>query len=124
MSDTTWPAQSIRGKRWLIAAWVMACAGMVSMAAVLTYGFTVGNFFEEGRQLLRMPWGVVSLVDVYVGFLLFCCWVTFRERSWWRSAVWTLLVLTLGNLVACIYLTLVLSQTRGNWRMFWLGHRP
>jgi hypothetical protein len=39
------------------------------MTAVLIYGFTVGDFAMEGKQLLSMPWGIVSLVDLYVGFV-------------------------------------------------------
>ncbi|NQU29169.1 MAG: hypothetical protein HQ525_00725, partial [Anaerolineae bacterium] len=39
--------------------------GILAMTAVLIYGFTIGDFAGEGSQLLSMPWGIVSLVDLY-----------------------------------------------------------
>ena len=47
---------------------LVAAVGLLAMGAALVYGFTVGDFAGEGSVLLSMPWGVVSLVDVYVGF--------------------------------------------------------
>ena len=41
------------------------------MAGALFYGFTQGDFREDGGELLENPWGIVSLFDVYVGFFLF-----------------------------------------------------
>ena len=60
---------------------VLALLGLLAMTAVLIYGFTVGDFSGEGARLLAMPWGIVSLVDLYVGFALFSCWIVFRERA-------------------------------------------
>ena len=45
------------------------------MLAGLIYGFAWGDFWKDGGALMDNPWGVVSLVDVYVGFLLFLGWV-------------------------------------------------
>ena len=59
----------------------IALLGLLAMTAVLIYGFTAGNFAEEGKQLLSMPWGIVSLVDLYVGFVLFSGWIVYREES-------------------------------------------
>ena len=38
------------------------------MLAGLIYGFGWGDFWKDGAALMNNPWGVVSLVDVYVGF--------------------------------------------------------
>ena len=46
-------------------------AGAAAMATALWHGFTAGDFFGEGSQLAAMPWGIVSLVDLYTGFVLF-----------------------------------------------------
>jgi len=65
---------------------VLSLLGLLAMTGVLIYGFTVGDFAGEGARLLAMPWGIVSLVDLYVGFTLFSAWIVFRERSWPRSS--------------------------------------
>ena len=42
----------------------VALLGLLSMTGILVYGFTAGDFAAEGGQLLSMPWGIVSLVDL------------------------------------------------------------
>ena len=105
------------------AAKALAVLGVLAMASVLIYGFTVGDFGTEGQVLLSMPWGIVSLVDVYIGFILFSGWIVYREKSLLRSAVWVTLVIVLGNLTACLYVLIALIASRGNWKRFWLGNR-
>jgi hypothetical protein len=105
-----------------IAMGAVAVAGLI-MACVLIYGFTQGDFWAEGSVLTSMPWGVVSLVDVYVGFFLFGGWVLFRETSAGRATLWVILILTLGNLISCLYVLLALRQCRGDWKRFWFGRR-
>ena len=60
----------------------LSVLGFLAMTGILVYGFTVGDFLGEGRQLLAMPWGVVSLVDLYVGFTLFRPGSCFASRRW------------------------------------------
>jgi len=38
---------------------IIALIGLISMTAVLIYGFTLGDFSTEGAKLLAMPWGIV-----------------------------------------------------------------
>jgi hypothetical protein len=99
-------------------AWV----GLLAMAGVIGYAFLRGDFAAEGSQLLGMPWGIVSLVDLYVGFALFSCWIVYRERSVARSVVWVFLMMILGNFTAALYVLLALYATQGDWRRFWLGN--
>ena len=101
----------------------IALLGVLAMTGVLIYGFSVGDFAAEGRQLLAMPWGIVSLVDLYVGFTLFSAWIVFRERSWPRSLVWVILMMALGFFTASLYTFLALQSSRGEWKRFWLGRR-
>jgi len=101
----------------------LSLLGLLAMTAVLVYGFTVGDFLGEGRQLLAMPWGIVSLVDLYVGFSLFSAWIVFRERSFVRSLVWVVLMMTLGFFTASLYAFLALQASGGDWDKFWFGRR-
>ena len=101
----------------------IALLGLLAMTGVLIYGFTVGDFGEEGKQLLSMPWGIVSLVDLYVGFTLFTGWIVYREKSLVRSIVWAVLMMVLGFWTASLYSFIALQTSGGDWRRFWMGHR-
>jgi hypothetical protein len=101
----------------------IALLGIAAMTAVLVYGFTIGDFSGEGSQLLAMPWGIVSLVDLYVGFTLFSGWIIYRERSPLRSVIWVILMMVLGFFTASLYAFIALQTSRGDWQRFWMGAR-
>ena len=101
----------------------IALIGLLAMTGVLVYGFTVGDFSGEGARLLAMPWGIVSLVDLYVGFALFSCWIVFREKAPVPSAVWVVLMMVLGFWAGALYTFLALQSSGGDWKKFWYGKR-
>lgn len=105
-----------------IAKWI-ALLGLLAMTLVIGYAFAVGDFAAEGAWLTSHPWGVVSLVDLYVGFVLFSLWIVYRENSPARAAVWVALMMVLGNWTAALYVLLALRASGGEWRKFWLGQR-
>ena len=100
---------------------LVALAGLLAMTAVLVYGFTLGNFAAEGANLLAMPWGIVSLVDLYVGFALFSGWIVFREKAWLPALTWVVLMMVLGFWAGALYTFIALQTSGGDWRHFWLG---
>jgi hypothetical protein len=101
----------------------IALIGLLAMTGVLIYGFTSGDFSGEGAKLLAMPWGIVSLVDLYVGFALFSCWIVFREKAFVPSLVWVVLMMVLGFWAGALYTFLALQSSGGDWRKFWYGKR-
>jgi hypothetical protein len=101
----------------------IALIGLLAMTGILIYGFTVGDFSGEGAKLLTMPWGIVSLVDLYVGFALFSCWIVFREKALPPSVVWVILMMVLGFWAGALYTFLALQSSGGDWRKFWYGKR-
>ena len=101
---------------------IIALLGLAAMTGIIARAFMVGNFGAEGNQLLAMPWGVVSLVDLYVGFTLFSGWIVYREKSWLARIVWVALMMTLGNWTAALYVFIALQQSGGDWNKFFLGH--
>jgi len=100
---------------------LIALAGLLAMTAVLVYGFTAGNFTAEGAKLLAMPWGIVSLVDLYVGFTLFSGWIVFREKAWLPALIWVILMMVLGFWAGALYTFIALQASGSDWRRFWLG---
>jgi hypothetical protein len=102
---------------------IITLAGLLAMTGVLIYGFTVGNFSAEGSRLLDMPWGIVSLVDLYVGFALFSCWIVFREKALLPSIVWVAMMMVLGFWAGALYTFLALQTSENDWKRFWYGKR-
>jgi hypothetical protein len=102
---------------------IVAIVGILAMTAVLVYGFVIGDFGAEGAQLLSMPWGIVSLVDLYVGFALFSCWIAYRERSPWVAVIWIVLMMILGFWTGAVYTALALFTAGGDPHRALLGHR-
>jgi Protein of unknown function (DUF1475) len=102
---------------------MVALLGVLAMGGIIMYAFTVGNFSEEGSKLLAMPWGIVSMVDLYVGFTLFSGWIIYREKSLVRSIIWVFLMMVLGNFTASLYALIALLTSGGDWKRFWLGRQ-
>jgi len=105
-----------------IAKWI-ALMGLAAMTAVLIFGFTVGDFAGEGAKLITMPWGIVSLVDLYVGFTLFSMWIVFREKAFLPSVIWVVLMMVLGFWAGALYTFIALQTSGGDWKRFWYGRR-
>ena len=91
------------------------------MAAALAYGFIVGDFWKDGGELMENPWGIVSLFDVYVGFLFFIGWIWYRECCLGAKFFWAVAILLGGNVVAGIYAIFVLFKSKGDAQVFFLG---
>ncbi len=101
----------------------IAALCLLAMTGILIYAFLVGDFAEDGADLLSNPWGLVSLVDLYVGFTLFSGWIVYRERSAARSVPWVVLMMVLGFWAGSLYTLIALQTSGGDWRRFWLGRR-
>ena len=101
----------------------ISALGILAMTAVLIYGFSVGNFGSDGAELLSNPWGIVSMVDLYTGFILFSAWIVFREKSFLNSLIWVVLMMVLGFFTASLYVLITLYASKGDWSKFWMGQR-
>ncbi|MEM7406711.1 MAG: DUF1475 family protein [Pseudomonadota bacterium] len=106
--------------RWLIA---IAAGVFVVLAGSIGWASTNGALGDEFPALVAMPWGFVTVVDLYAGLVLVAAWVVWREPRWPVALLWTLALFSFGNLATCVYLLLALRQSRGDARDFWFGHR-
>jgi hypothetical protein len=102
---------------------IVAILGTLAMGIALIYGFRAGTLSQDGAALVKMPWGIVSLLDVYVGFILFSGWILYREKNLFLALLLVIMVMVLGNFVASAYALLALMTSQGNWKKFWLGAR-
>ncbi len=91
------------------------------MSSFILYAMVYGDFFIEGPMLTSMPWGIVSLVDIYLGLILFSSWAMWREDDKRIALIWVLSILALGNVVSCLYILKAVYEADGNILFFWLG---
>lgn len=102
---------------------VISFLGILSITGIITRAFISGDFASEGSKLLSMPWGIVSMVDLYVGFILFSMWIIYREKALLPSIIWVFFMLTLGFFTGSLYVFIALQKSGGNWQRFWHGNR-
>ncbi len=102
---------------------LLSFLGILAMSAVLVFGFTQGDFFTDGGTLLKNPWGIVSLVDLYVGFTLFSIWIAFREKNIVLMILWIIAMMILGFFAGALYVFINLVRAKGNMLDFFLGDR-
>ncbi len=100
-----------------IITWV----GLLAMTAGLLNGFVNGDFFADGKMLFENPWGIMSLVDLYVGFTLFSMWIFHREQKKHYAIIWTIFMMVLGFFTACVYVLIALYKSDDNWATFFNG---
>ena len=93
------------------------------MGGALAYGFTVGDFWQDGGKLIDNPWGIVSLFDVYVGFFFFIGWIWYRECCPGMTLMWAIAICVGGNVVAGIYAIIALYKSEGRCHCFLYGRR-
>ena len=87
----------------------LALLGLIFWAA-LTQRDLHGGFMEQFSVVATLPWGVVSLVDLYVGFVLFAALVFLTERSWLVAALWAAPVFVLGNVWSALWFVIRLPH--------------
>lgn len=95
--------------RAAIAVGGIALAALILWAAIGS-GELHGSFFDQFAVVTTLPWGVVSLFDVYLGLGLFAVIIIATERSWGAAIFWTVPLLILGNVWAALWLVIRLPR--------------
>lgn len=94
---------------------------LFAMFLALMYGFISGDFFDDGSKILSNPWGIVSLVDLYVGFTIFSIWIYVREKNNLIKLLWIIAMMIFGFFTASIYLLKAAYQSKGDIKIFVFG---
>jgi hypothetical protein len=74
------------------------------MGGMIVYSLVVGDFFGEGSILMSLVWGQMSLVDLYVGFVLVYAWMFYREKGVVSRVLWFVGMMLFGNLTLALYI--------------------
>lgn len=91
-----------------------AVSGLALLAAIL-WAFGSAPFWPSVQYVVANPWGIVTLIDLYVGFVLFGLLIAVIEKRVLVPLGLTLLACLLGNLVFAAWLV---------WRLPVLMARP
>ena len=75
----------------------------VAFTAMIGWASVRGDFGAEFAAITSMPWGQVSLVDLYVGFGLYAGAVWVIEDKLSMKLLWALPVIVLGNAWSLIW---------------------
>lgn len=74
------------------------------LAALIVRAALSADFFEAFGRIARDPWGLVSLVDLYLGFLMFAVVIVGFDGRGPATTLWVIGLFLLGNLVGAIWL--------------------
>ncbi len=82
------------------------------------------SLMTAGPRLAADPWGWVTIVDVYLGFLVFAGYLCVRERHAGRALAWVLGIMVLGNVVTATYVLWALWRAGGDFGALLRPARP
>jgi hypothetical protein len=104
--------------------WATVIGSVVAavMVAAIGYGFIAGEFGAEGRAILDLAWGRVTLIDFYAAMTLVGAWIVYREGRR-RAVPWLIGLVILGSLTAGAYVARTAVAARGDAAAFWSGRK-
>jgi hypothetical protein len=76
-----------------------------AFAALIVWAVKTGDFRAEGAWLVSHAWGIVSLSDLYIGFLVSSVIIAFFEKPR-AAALWIIPIPFLGNVWTLVWLAL------------------
>ena len=90
----------------------------IAMTVVIFWAQSQVPIFES--PIPDLPWGTVSLVDLYTGFIFVCFWIFYKENVL-PAIVWTFFVMTLGSFTIALYVIYSINKSDGNIQKFFMG---
>lgn len=90
---------------------IIAWLSTVIMTFMIVFSLLTGDFFAQGSVLMGLVWGQMSLVDLYVGFLLVYVWIFYKETKILPRIVWALLLIVTGSLATALYILIESYRT-------------
>ena len=100
-----------------IAKWA-GLIGAIIMASMIAFSIATGDIGAEGAILLGLVWGQMSMVDLYVSFLLVYLWMFYREKTVVAKVFWLVFILVTGALATAIYIYLAATKSKNETEFF------
>ncbi len=86
----------------MLAIRIVATVLALVMGTAIIWAAVGGDFSGDGNVILGLRWGVVSIIDIYVGAAVVAIWI------WWRDGlragvIWVVALVVLGHLATAGY---------------------
>ncbi len=85
----------------------LCAAGFVGL---VVWAIGTASFGASFDRILADPWGLVTLADLYLGFLIAAVIIWFFEADRRMALLWVVPIFFLGNAVTAIWLVLRLPE--------------
>ena len=95
-------------------------AYLITIAMVSTIFWAQNQVSLFDSTIPSLPWGIVSLVDLYGGFILIGIRISYKEKGL-SALIWIFFLMILGNLTTAIYVIYSLNKSKGNISKFFMG---
>ncbi|CAL1386198.1 unnamed protein product [Linum trigynum] len=77
--------------------------GCLMIAALVSAVYIAGSPFR--MEVLLAPWVITTLIDSAFVTVTLSVWVFYKETSWLSASLWVILLICLGSLAVCAYMT-------------------
>lgn len=88
----------------MIVARILAFLGGLILLAAIARAATQADIFVSFAMISADPWGLVAIVDLYLGFLLMAVVIQVFEGHAIRALLWIIPLVLFGNIVAALWL--------------------
>ncbi|MBX3490265.1 MAG: DUF1475 family protein [Parvibaculum sp.] len=89
----------------------------LAFAVAIIWGFVAGGSVVPVLALmLAEPWGVVTLADLYLGFVLVAGLVVLLEPERRNGVLWGIAILLLGNVITAAWIALRLPHVLARFK--------
>ena len=90
----------------------------IVLIALIIWASLEKSVIEIFRVMFAERWGIVTLLDLYGGFLVACIWISVLERRVMRILPWIAAMMLLGNLATAAYVLWRLRNARSLTQAF------
>ena len=87
---------------WFLRVFFMVV--LASMLLVTSWASSIVAVWAIPREVGTHPWFIATLFDTYFAFFTFFIWLAYKENSWWKSTLWLVLIILLGNIAMASYM--------------------
>lgn len=76
----------------------------VLFGSQIIWGLNQADIFLEGKELMALTWGKISLVDLYMGFFGYIFLFFLIEPNKIKASLWGISTLFLGNFASFLFI--------------------